>query len=206
MTAATICRRIASVLLGCALMAAAQASPNFKSTEIHKDGTVTFRFYEPHALQVALVLENHADWIAMQRGPGGIWSVTTEPLRPEIYGYRFALNGSPRTVHDPRATAHRYGNDLLLIPGNPPQPWEDAGAPKGALERRGYTSKVVANLLQGKAEYVVYTPPGYSKTGKPLPVLYLLHVWGDYPGSWVDLAQANLILDNLIAAGKAHPM
>ncbi len=49
--------------------------------------------------------------------------------------------------------------------------------------------------------------PGYNpKAPKPYPVLYLLHVWGDRPDSWSRFAQANTILDNLIAQGKAKPM
>jgi enterochelin esterase family protein len=37
-------------------------------------------------------------------------------------------------------------------------------------------------------------------------VLYLLHGWSDTAGGWSSIGQANYILDNLIAAGKAKPM
>jgi len=37
-------------------------------------------------------------------------------------------------------------------------------------------------------------------------VLYLLHGSGDTQAGWVTIGRANLILDNLIAAGKAKPM
>ncbi len=52
----------------------------------------------------------------------------------------------------------------------------------------------------------VYTPPGYTDTTAPLPVLYLYHGYGDTAGSWVDQGRAPQILDNLIAEGKAPPM
>ena len=53
---------------------------------------------------------------------------------------------------------------------------------------------------------VRYTPPGYTDTAAPLPVLYLYHGYGDTSGSWVDQGRAPQILDNLIAEGKAAPM
>ncbi len=37
-------------------------------------------------------------------------------------------------------------------------------------------------------------------------MLYLLHGSGDTESGWVSIGRANLILDNLIAAGKAKPM
>jgi enterochelin esterase family protein len=52
----------------------------------------------------------------------------------------------------------------------------------------------------------VYTPPGYEKSGKEYPVLYLLHgVFSDEYG-WISIGRAVNILDNLIALGKAEPM
>ena len=51
----------------------------------------------------------------------------------------------------------------------------------------------------------VYTPPGYS-TEKKYPVLYLLHGIGGDETEWQRFAKPNLLLDNLIADGKAVPM
>ncbi len=65
---------------------------------------------------------------------------------------------------------------------------------------------MVTGLPGNRSEFVVYTPPGYDPKAKPYPVLYLLHVWGDRSDSWNQFGQANLILDNLIAQGKARPM
>lgn len=194
------------VLLCCALWATAQSAQPFRSTEIHADRSVTFRYFDPHAGRVDLVLENRADRLSMQKSANGVWSITTAPLRPEIYGYRFAIDGKTQTVHDPQNSVRRYGNDLLLIPGKPPQPWEDGGAPRGTVTRHEYVSKIVVGLPGNRSEFVVYTPSGYNLKTKPYPVLYLLHVWGDQPDSWTRFGQANLILDNLIAQGKAKPM
>ena len=38
------------------------------------------------------------------------------------------------------------------------------------------------------------------------PTLYLFHGTGDTEATWTDFGRAHLILDNLIAAGKAVPM
>ena len=51
----------------------------------------------------------------------------------------------------------------------------------------------------------VYTPPGYSKD-KKYPVLYLLHGIGGDETEWQRFAKPNVLLDNLLADGKAVPM
>lgn len=192
-------------VFSCATLAFAQRPAEFPSTEVHSDRSVTFRFAAPEATKVEMLLENRAARLPMQKGSGGVWSVTTAPLAPEIYGYRFSVDGRA-TVRDPQNPAKRYGNSLLLVPGTPPQPWERTSVPQGNITRHSYTTKTVVGLPGDRSEFVVYTPPGYDPKAAPYPVLYLLHVWGDEPGSWVEFAQANVILDNLIAQGKARPM
>ena len=51
----------------------------------------------------------------------------------------------------------------------------------------------------------VYTPPGYS-TDRKYPVLYLLHGIGGDETEWQRFCTPGVILDNLIADGKAVPM
>jgi enterochelin esterase-like enzyme len=51
----------------------------------------------------------------------------------------------------------------------------------------------------------VYTPPGYSADHR-YPVLYLLHGIGGDETEWQRFCTPNVILDNLIADGKAVPM
>jgi enterochelin esterase-like enzyme len=192
--------------LCCGLTASGQQAAKFRSTDIHTDHTVTFRFSAPKAAKVELLLENDPARLPMQKQDDGIWTATTGPLAPEIYGYRFAVDGLPETVRDPQNPAKRYGNSLLVIPGSPPRPWERTEDPRGTLTHHAYTTKAVVGLPGNRSEFVVYTPPGYDPKARPYPVLYLLHVWGDDPTSWVEFAQADIILNNLIAAGKARPM
>jgi enterochelin esterase-like enzyme len=75
------------------------------------------------------------------------------------------------------------------------------GIPHGKLEMIEYDSKTVGT----KRKLNVYTPPGYSKN-KQYPVLYLLHGIGGDETEWERFAQPDVLLDNLIADGKATPM
>jgi len=99
------------------------------------------------------------------------------------------------------------GGTLLLLGllgfGAEPQPYEvkRSGIEHGKVEVTEYESKTVGV----KRPVVVYTPPGYSKD-KKYPVLYLLHGIGDVETGWSKQGAANVILDNLIADGKAVPM
>ena len=56
-------------------------------------------------------------------------------------------------------------------------------------------------------DFYVYTPPGYDPDCENnYPVLYLLHGYSDDASGWTAVGRANMILDNLIAQGKAKPM
>ena len=75
------------------------------------------------------------------------------------------------------------------------------GIAHGQEELIEYDSKTVGT----KRKMTVYTPPGYSQ-GKKYPVLYLLHGIGGDETEWQRFVAPNIILDNLIADGKAVPM
>jgi enterochelin esterase-like enzyme len=73
--------------------------------------------------------------------------------------------------------------------------------PHGKIEMTEYDSKTVGTTRKMQ----VYTPPGYTRD-KKYPVLYLLHGIGGDETEWQRFATPNLLLDNLIAEGKAVPM
>jgi enterochelin esterase-like enzyme len=73
--------------------------------------------------------------------------------------------------------------------------------PHGQLEVIEYESKTVGT----RRKMQVYTPPGYA-ADKKYPVLYLLHGIGGDETEWQRFAQPQVMLDNLIAEGKAVPM
>ena len=76
-----------------------------------------------------------------------------------------------------------------------------AEIPHGKLEMIEYDSKSVGT----RRKMQVYTPPGYSPD-KKYPVLYLLHGIGGDETEWQRFAAPNLLMDNLLADGKAVPM
>lgn len=75
------------------------------------------------------------------------------------------------------------------------------GISHGKLELIEYESKTVGTTRKLN----VYTPPGYSKDNQ-YPVLYLLHGIGGDETEWQRFAAPDMMLDNLIADGKAMPM
>jgi enterochelin esterase-like enzyme len=75
------------------------------------------------------------------------------------------------------------------------------GVARGRLEMIEYDSKTVGT----RRKMQVYTPPGYSSERK-YPVLYLLHGIGGDETEWQRFATPDVLLDNLIADGKATPM
>jgi enterochelin esterase-like enzyme len=75
------------------------------------------------------------------------------------------------------------------------------GIPHGRLEMIEYDSRTVGT----RRTMQIYTPPSYTSNRK-YPVLYLLHGIGGDETEWQRFATPNVLLDNLIADGKATPM
>ncbi len=198
-------KRISLIALAASCFAAfAQQRPaRVVSPEVKSDNTVTFRFRDPNAQQVNLAREG-AKPIPMQKDDSGVWSVTTEALEPDMYGYSFIADGvglmdpvnsliKPNLLN-PQSMVHVPGAGL---------PWEIADVPHGEVHHHFYHSGIVGD----NRDFYVYTPPGYDpKSKKTYPVLYLLHGYSDDASGWTAVGRANIILDNLIAEGKAKPM
>jgi enterochelin esterase family protein len=175
------------------------------SPEVHSDGRVTFRFRAPNAKEVAVHVEGLSAALPMQKDEQGVWSVTTDPLAPDYYGYSFTADGV--LALDPANYAYvpnfLYRANSLHIPGPPTLSWETNDVPHGEIHHHFYKSAVVGD----QRHFFVYTPPGYDPRGKQTyPVLYLLHGYSDDANAWTEVGRANVILDNLIARGKAKPM
>jgi len=174
------------------------------SPEVHGDGSVTFRYRDLAAKKVDLALEGK-DSVPMTKGADGTWTITTEPLPPDIYGYNFTADGEARLdIHNPAMKPNLiWVGNMVTVPGSPPQAWEVQHVPHGSLHRHFYNSGVIGD----ERDYIVYTPPGYKPTsGQKYPVLYLLHGYSDMANGWTSVGMAHVILDNLIAQGKTKPM
>ena len=187
--------------------AAAARTPKVVSPEILPDKKVTFRLFAPKAGAVVL----NGNWnsganIEMTKDDQGIWSVTIGPLGEQLWGYSFNVDGLK--VLDPgngeyQRDGSRYDN-LLMISGPASDAWEfKPDMPHGSVEAVWYSSTI---LKQPSRRMYVYTPPDYATSNVKYPVLYLLHGGGGDEDAWTAMGRANIILDNLIAQGKAKPM
>ena len=200
----------AGLLLCAAAALSAQAPFTYNSHQANADRSVTFRYEDPNATGVSLNMDGAAKPIPMVKGTDGIWTFTTAPLAPEIYSYRFDVDGRPQ--FDPNNLTAITPNlvsrgDEVEVPGDAPQLWDDADVPHGTLHTHRYTTRAVKGLTANQSRYIVYTPPGYDPKAKAAyPVLYLLHGWSNTEETWTKTLQADRILDNLLAAGKIKPM
>jgi enterochelin esterase-like enzyme len=179
--------------------------PRPVSPEVASDGRVTFRYYDPHAQKVTVDLEGAKGPAEMQKDAQGIWSLTTAPMTPDIYGYTFSSDGSRRLdPFNPDIKPNLLGvSNAVHVPGASPLPWEDSDIPHGTVHHHFYKSGIVGD----NRDFFVYTPPGYDPAASTkYPVLYLLHGYSDDASGWTAVGKANLILDNLIAEKKAKPM
>jgi enterochelin esterase-like enzyme len=221
-------RLIASIVLLAGAVLRAQTPPTEKpqpqvaarqtppapvvSPEVLTDGRVTFRLRAPNVKEVSVQIDGASKPIAMQKDEEGIWSATTEPLVPDYYGYAFLVDGVAMLDPSNSTTKPNFlyrANEVHVPPasgnsGDSASPaWEVADVPRGEIHHHFYRSKVVGD----DRGYFVYTPPGYDPRGKQTyPVLYLLHGYSDDASAWTAVGRANVILDNLIARGKAKPM
>ncbi len=190
------------------LGARAQAEP----PDVHTDGRVTFSLKAPEARDVALFswelrAFSEETTVPMTLEADSVWRVTLGPLPPGVYDYWFDMDGL--RITDPMGRnvfGQRLGaRDYFEIPGPEGTPrhdeWRDVS--HGAVAIHWYPSTTVGEHRR----LHVYTPPGYFENpDRTYPVLYLLHGGGDDDGIWPTLGRANVILDNLIADGKAVPM
>lgn len=196
--------RLLVLLSVSAVMGSAQFTAPIHSPEVHADKRVTFRFKAPNAKEVMVALEGQSRQ-AMQKGDDDIWVVTTSPLEPDMYGYTFVADGV--SLLDPGNPVMKPNllntSNMVHVPSATPLAWEEREVPRGALHRHFYRSKVAGD----SRDFYVYTPPGYQARGTDkYPVLYLLHGYSDDARGWSHVGQAHVILDNLIAEGKAEPM
>lgn len=178
--------------------------PALMTPEVHSDNSVTFRFRAPNAQDVKLAREGTQP-IAMQKDDSGVWTVNTTPLPPDYYGYSIIVDGQ-RSIDpfNPLLKPNLLSTENMVhVPGPPSLPWELNDVPHGEIHHHFYSSAVAND----NRDFYVYTPPGYDPSEKKsYPVLYLLHGYSDDASGWTAVGRANVILDNLIAQGKAKPM
>ncbi len=177
--------------------------------EVHEDHTVLFRMRAPTATSVKLTgdfltTEARTAGVDLTKGEDGIWTATVGPLNPSVYNYTYRIDGVATIDNNNPAVKRgdRSAESMFEVPAGTPAAYDLQPVPHGTVHMNWYNSSTV-NAVRG---LYIYTPPGYESSQMRYPVLYLLHGSGDSESGWVDVGRANLILDNLIAAGKARPM
>jgi enterochelin esterase family protein len=179
--------------------------PALRSAEVLDDQRVTFRIRAANAVEVVL----NGDWpegrgVKLTKDDQGVWSTTVGPLTPELWYYTFNVDGA--SVVDPsNANLLRDGTrymNFFIIPGPQSENYAIKDVPHGNVNMVWYDSP----SLKLQRRMYVYTPAGYDTGKQKYPVLYLLHGAGGDEDAWNNMGRASVILDNLIAAGKAKPM
>ncbi|HLX42740.1 MAG TPA: alpha/beta hydrolase-fold protein [Bryobacteraceae bacterium] len=204
---------ICVVNLGIAMVAGQQPggnapnqAPAIASPEIAADGHVTFRLLAPKASEVTLIGEFVQGSKSLTKDDKGLWSVTVGPIAPEMYHYNFVVDGL--RIIDPSNPRLKTGStpstlmSILDIRGDHARFYDAQMVPHGEIRTHWYQSKAINGLRRVN----VYTPAGYDASQQTrYPVLYLLHGANLDESAWTRFGRVNIILDNLVAAGKAQP-
>ncbi|MBL7749911.1 MAG: hypothetical protein JNN29_00935 [Chitinophagaceae bacterium] len=190
-----------TILFLAGMAAMAQRPPAISSPDVNPDHSVTFRYFSKTARQVTVKGEFLSAPVSMTRDTSGLWSVTVPPVVPDIYPYSFVVDSVE--LADPSNTYvfanERFKRSLLEVPGDQPLVHSLQNVPHGKIDYRYYDSKALGTTRP----LLIYTPPGFKAgSGKKYPVLYLIHGGSDTEETWTKVGKANLIADNLIAAGK----
>lgn len=196
---------IFSVLALFAAEAQPPRGPYVISPKVNADKTVTFSYLAPNATTVLLGGGQFgAVDVPMTKGDQGVWSITFGPIKPDIYPYSFKVDGV--TVMDPANVAffpnERFKGSLVEVPSDPLANYALKNVAHGTISYEYYPS------LEGSTgTIVVYTPPGYNKATKAkYPVYYLISGTTDTEETFWKVGKVNLMLDNMIAEGKAKSM
>ncbi len=193
--------------------------PQVASPDVHADNSVTFNLIAPEANLVQLTGDflppktvefngNTYDTpgvVDLVKDGKGVWSFTSEPLKPELYTYNLIVDGvkiiDPLNVYNIRDINNLFS--VLLIGGDSRiDLYKVNKVPHGTVAKVWYESPTAGI----NRRLTVYTPAGYETSGKDYPVFYLLHGIGGDENAWSELGRAAQIMDNLIAQGKAEPM
>lgn len=176
------------------------------SPRINDDGTVTLSLKAPEAQKVSVVGDCVENLHQEMKKEGDYWTYTTPVLQPELYNYRFYVDGAevldPSSIERSR-DVRSFMSTFIISKAEADQGWlyQNHDVPHGNMSQVWYDSPG----LGMSRRMTVYTPAAYDGKRK-FPVLYLLHGAGGDEEAWPTLGRAQQILDNLIALGKAEPM
>lgn len=170
--------------------------------QVNSEGRVKARLLAPEATNVALEFLGGATY-PLTKGDDGAWVGVTRPQDEGFHYYQLVIDGAG--VPDP-GSLYFYGGSRwgsgVEVPAKDQDFYAIKDVPHGQLRETLYP----ANSASATLRCFVYTPPDYDKNpSKRYPVLYLQHGGGEDETGWGRQGNTGLIMDNLIAAGKAKP-
>jgi len=175
--------------------------PGAQFPQVLPDNSVFFRVKAPEAQRVQIDLMRKYD---MAKDTGGYWVVNTDPVVEGFHYYSVLIDGVPG-IDVSSQTFYGMGRMAsgIDIPDRDGAFYEARLVPHGQVRSVRYYSPITRAWRRA----FVYTPPGYDvSSDKRYPVLYLQHGAGEDETGWSTQGKMDLILDNLIAEGKAVPM
>ena len=140
---------------------------------------------------------------AMTKDENGVWTGTSAPQDEGFHYYQLNIDGA--SVPDPGSKyyygASRWGSGID-VPAADEDFYTVKNVPQGSINEVYYWSSVTEQMRHG---YIYLPAEYYANPDKKFPVLYLQHGMGENETGWSAQGKTGIIMDNLIAAGKAVP-
>ncbi|MBN2806153.1 MAG: esterase [Prolixibacteraceae bacterium] len=210
----TMLRILLTVLITgglCQVQPRAQVVEDFKPSTVNQGGKLYPQVNSEGRVRVQ-ILAPEAKWVQLDIGAvkydlvkdeNGLWTGESAPQDEGFHYYQLNIDGA--SVPDPGSLyfygAGRWGSGIE-VPAHDEEFYALKNVPHGQVREHHYYSET--NSTHRRC--FVYTPPGYDQDlNKRYPVLYLQHGGGENETGWSAQGKAGLIMDNLIAEGKAKP-
>lgn len=137
----------------------------------------------------------------MVKDENGVWTGESAPQDEGFHYYQLEIDGA--SVPDPGSKyyygASRWGSGID-IPAADEDFYTVKNVPQGSINEVYYWSTVTESMRHC---YIYFPAEYYSNPTKKFPVLYLQHGMGENETGWSAQGKTGIIMDNLIAAGKA---
>jgi enterochelin esterase-like enzyme len=175
--------------------------PGRQYPQVNFEGRVRASISAPEAHKVQLDIS--AVKYDLVKDTNGVWTGESRPQDEGFHYYQLWIDGA--AVPDPGSLyyygASRWGSGVD-VPARDGDFYALKNVPHGEIRERAYFSKSNNSMRR----CFVYTPPDYDKDAtRRYPVLYLQHGGGEDETGWPNQGRTCLIMDNLIAEGKAKP-
>ncbi len=194
-----------------AMTASAQVAEDFKPASTNQEGKqypmvnsqrmVRAQIEAPEANSVKLDIGGVK--YDMVKDANGVWTGESAPQDEGFHYYQLNIDGA--SVPDPGSKyyygASRWGSGID-VPAADEDFYTVKNVPQGSVNEVYYYSTVTEKMRH----CYIYLPAAYSQNPtQKFPVLYLQHGMGENETGWSAQGKTGIIMDNLIAAGKAVP-